>query len=257
MPPGAANQDATIDIAETAPGAPPSGFTLLGQQVNINVTPGTTFSSPITIVFQIDSSLLSGIVPGSVQVFRNGVAVPDCTGAGGTTIPPDPCVASRTLDGQGDLNVTVKTTVLSGWLFGVLIGPSCNGLPATKVGTNGDDIILGTRHRDVIVALGGNDLIFGRNGDDVICAGNGNDLVFGLDGEDWIDGGAGKDLLFGGDDEDELFGGTGKDLLFGGDDDDELDGGPQRDACHGGSGHNTFVNCEFKFGNRHHHDDDD
>jgi Ca2+-binding RTX toxin-like protein len=49
---------------------------------------------------------------------------------------------------------------------------SCQGLPATIVGTKHDDHIRGTSGRDVIVGLGGNDTISSLGGDDRIC-GNG------------------------------------------------------------------------------------
>ncbi|MCF3130811.1 hypothetical protein IPZ69_10600 [Streptomyces olivochromogenes] len=37
--------------------------------------------------------------------------------------------------------------------------PTCEGVPATIVGTNGDDDIVGTSGNDVIVALAGNDRV--------------------------------------------------------------------------------------------------
>src|SRR5206468_6601353 len=40
-------------------------------------------------------------------------------------------------------------------------GQTCDGQPATKVGTEGPDFILGTNGRDVIVAKGGRDVIIG------------------------------------------------------------------------------------------------
>jgi Ca2+-binding RTX toxin-like protein len=43
-------------------------------------------------------------------------------------------------------------------------GESCSGLPATKVGTQGDDVLRGTTGNDVIVGLGGNDEIRGLGG---------------------------------------------------------------------------------------------
>ena len=42
--------------------------------------------------------------------------------------------------------------------------PRCMGLAATKVGTNGSNVILGTPGNDVIVARGGNDRVVGRGG---------------------------------------------------------------------------------------------
>ena len=108
--------------------------------------------------------------------------------------------------------------------------PTCNGLAATIVGTEGRDPaegtkpyqpLTGTSGRDVIVALGGDDGVYGGAGNDVICGGPGKDL---------LDGGAGKDTLLGQ---------AGSDLLNG-------DGGnradaPGKDRCEGGKGHDFTV----------------
>jgi RTX calcium-binding nonapeptide repeat (4 copies) len=53
--------------------------------------------------------------------------------------------------------------------------PTCNGKPATIVGTNGGDGLEGTQGPDVIVSLGGHDFIDGLGGNDVICGGKGKD----------------------------------------------------------------------------------
>jgi hypothetical protein len=58
----------------------------------------------------------------------------------------------------------------------------CFGQPATGVGNNGDNTIVGTPDRDVIVSLGGDDQIHGRGGPDLICAGDDHDTVEGEDG---------------------------------------------------------------------------
>jgi Ca2+-binding RTX toxin-like protein len=47
---------------------------------------------------------------------------------------------------------------------------TCNGLPATIVGTDDDDTLNGTPGPHVIAGLGGNDTIHG-NGDDVVIGG--------------------------------------------------------------------------------------
>ena len=57
------------------------------------------------------------------------------------------------------------------------------------VGTNGDNVLVGT---------GRNDVILGRNGDDSIDGGAGNDWLFGGKGNDLLDGGAGNDRVLGG-----------------------------------------------------------
>ncbi|MFQ6019229.1 MAG: hypothetical protein ACE5KW_00555, partial [Dehalococcoidia bacterium] len=128
VPAGAASQDATLSIVETTAGELPSGFAFLGQQVNIGVTAGTTFSAPVTIEFEIDSSLLP-IDPFTVEVFKNGALVLDCITP--STPDPDPCVDSKVLDLDGDLVITIKTTSFSGWGLGAEAGSlgdvNCDG----------------------------------------------------------------------------------------------------------------------------------
>ena len=111
--------------------------------------------------------------------------------------------------------------------------PTCQGRPATCVGTEGDDLLWGTEDDEVIMALAGDDAIHGDEGDDVICAGPGDDAVHGARGEDFIFGEEGNDLLFGAQGKDSLYGGDGdRDVLWGGPGLDYLDGGPgDRDVC--------------------------
>ncbi len=113
--------------------------------------------------------------------------------------------------------------------------PTCRGLPATVIGTEGADVLFGTEGRDVIVGLGGDDRIFGGAGRDTICGGSGNDLIFGE---------AGRDRLFGEHGRDTLRGGPGRDTLVGGQGRDTLDGGSSRDRCQGGRGRDTVRRCE-------------
>jgi Ca2+-binding RTX toxin-like protein len=72
---------------------------------------------------------------------------------------------------------------------------TCLGVPATIVGTPGNDILRATPGDDVIVGLAGNDVIDGRGGDDRICGGNGNDVIQAGAGSDRVDGGAGNDVI--------------------------------------------------------------
>lgn len=101
--------------------------------------------------------------------------------------------------------------------------PTCDGLSATIVGTNGDDTINGTAGPDVIVGLAGDDRIRGDRGRDVICGGTGDDTLSGSGEDDRLFGEHGADVLDGGE------GGccvhhtnTGDDYLSGGQGDDRL-----------------------------------
>jgi hypothetical protein len=103
----------------------------------------------------------------------------------------------------------------------------CQGLVATIVGTNGNNILTGTGADDVIAGLEGNDVIEGNGGRDTICGGEGADTLRGNGNDDVLNGGPGNDTLRGGD---------GRDLL---------DGGQGTDDCNGGLGNNTLFNCEI------------
>ena len=96
---------------------------------------------------------------------------------------------------------------------------TCKGLPATIVGTEGNDVRVASQARDVIAGLGGNDTLSGLAGNDLIC------------------GGPGKDTLKGGKDEDTLLGQTGKDTLT---------GGGAKDICKGGQGNDSAAKCEVE-----------
>lgn len=152
----------------------------------------------------------------------------------------------------------VLSAVLSGALLAsILVTPAgaqesgllCNGLEATIVGTEGNDVLQGTFRDDVIVALGGDDQIRGASGADVICGGSGddviygdsqNDVIFGGDGDDIIHGGSDEDEIHGGDGDDEIFGNSQRDALFGDAGDDNINGGADEDSLDGGTGHDVL-----------------
>ena len=112
---------------------------------------------------------------------------------------------------------------------------TCNGLPATIIGTFGNDTLVGTPGNDIIHGRGGNDIIRGLAGKDVICGGTGDDRLFGDQGNDHLDGGNGKDILKGGTGNDRLFGKTGPDAM---------DGQSGNDFCNGDIGIDTAIRCE-------------
>lgn len=119
------NAGAVSILEEPAAGPPAAGFTSLGWQVAITA-PAASAADPLVIAFRLDASI---VPPGedetTVQVFKDGVPVPDCTGAPGTA-EPDPCVASRELLADGDVRLTILTSAASVWTFGV---PTDEGVP--------------------------------------------------------------------------------------------------------------------------------
>lgn len=107
----------TVEITEGDVGAVPSGYTILGQRARIVAPPGTA-AAPLVLVFRLDASVLPP--PGtSVVVLRNGMPLPDCTGAPGEA-SPDPCIASRVGEGDGDLTITALTSQASDWAIASL-----------------------------------------------------------------------------------------------------------------------------------------
>lgn len=118
----------------------------------------------------------------------------------------------------------------------------CAGVPATIVGTPGNDVLIGTSGRDVIVGRGGDDVIDGLSGRDLICggsgadtidAGPGSDHVRGQGGDDAIAGGAGADVLVGGSGDDTIRGNRGSDVIYGSAGADRARGGRGDDQCRG------------------------
>ncbi|MCK2053068.1 cadherin-like domain-containing protein [Methylobacterium sp. 37f] len=108
-------------------------------------------------------------------------------------------------------------------------------------GGAGDDHILGGAGDDVILGGDGNDVVFAGVGADRVSGGNGNDRIFGEEGDDILFGDAGDDLLDGGEGSDILVGGTGNDLLLGDRGDDRLDGSEGADVAFGGAGRDVIL----------------
>jgi Ca2+-binding RTX toxin-like protein len=126
--------------------------------------------------------------------------------------------------------------------------PTCNGVPATIVGTTGNDSVVGTNRRDVIVTLGGNDKIRSLGGPDIVCAGGGNDRVSAGTGTDDVSGGPGRDRLRGGGGPDVLNGEAGNDILEGDQGPDQLIGGSGRDTDRDGAEEDSVSGCERRAG---------
>ncbi|MGH8549010.1 MAG: thrombospondin type 3 repeat-containing protein, partial [Methylococcales bacterium] len=142
------------------------------------------------------SYVVFGEPPGSPD--RDGDGVPDARD--NCPVVPNPGQEDLDGDGVGDACDT----------------PLCYGVPVTRIGTSGNDILFGTPGPDVIHGLAGNDTIFGLGGNDVICGGFGADTLFGHGGDDRLIGQNGDDRLHGGAGSDALDGGSGTDVCRGG-----------------------------------------
>jgi hypothetical protein len=100
-------------------GSSPAGFQFLGQTVTI-VAPDATPEDPLWIAFSIDDSLVPpGETPESIDIYGNGVPVPDCTGAEGVAAP-DPCVFSRETYATG-LIIRIFSSTASEWNVAIVV----------------------------------------------------------------------------------------------------------------------------------------
>jgi hypothetical protein len=141
-----------------------------------------------------------------------------------------PAITEEQFPGYHPVHTVIKCPYLP---EGLKEKPLCGGKPATCVGTDGHDLVLGSEEADVIVAGAGNDVVHADAGDDIVCGGPGNDSLMGARGADTLFGEAGNDWLFGAPESDVLDGGEGDfDVLWGGPGMDKLDGGPgDYDLC--------------------------
>lgn len=140
------------------------------------------------------------------------------------------------------LGVAVSWAAGAGMLAVAAAGPvpaasaqfTCEGEPATIIGSTRGGSVWGTSRRDVIVTFGGSDVIRASAGDDLVCAGGGDDLVYGSFGDDVLHGQDGDDRLRGQADDDAMYGGNGDDELLDVGRHHIADGGPGIDTCSAG-----------------------
>lgn len=159
----------------------------------------------------------------------------------------------------------------------------CQSRPAHQIaGTDGNDMLYGTRDPDRTRGFNGNDRIYGGRAYDCISGGAGHDFVFGGANNDRIFGGSAKDKLIGrvgndliragkgndvicdhGDrphgcfyarsnqhdyrpnasDRDRIFGGPGNDRILVGPDRDRVDAGPGDDRIDSMDGDLDWIDC--------------
>lgn len=123
-------------------------------------------------------------------------------------------------------------------------GPmAINGIDsyASKLGTSGNDTMVGSATQDRLEGGDGLDSISGQDGNDLIDGGRGADSLLGGKGNDIVLGGEGADYLNGNSGNDDLRGGVGADSLVGDAGDDRLDGGEGNDNVNGGTGNDIVI----------------
>lgn len=145
VPTGGTGGAVTITQGQST-AAVPAEYTLLEQQLEISA-PTQLASNPLVLTFELDASVLAaaGLTVNQIAIYRNGTPIADCTGADAT---PDPCVASRTTQPDGDGEIVVRTSAASSWGFGErydvsggLLSPAKNP-PAVNGGKAGRSLPL-------------------------------------------------------------------------------------------------------------------
>jgi hypothetical protein len=104
----------SITISEGVP-ATIANATILGQAVELHSGAPASSDAPFTVTFTVDSSAFGSVDPLTADLRRNGEVVAACADPAASTATPDPCVASRTLNGEGDLVVVARTSAFSVW----------------------------------------------------------------------------------------------------------------------------------------------
>ena len=109
-----------VSITEST-GIPPAvGYGFVGQSVDISA-PSGTITDPLRLTFRLDASAIpAGHDETTIEVFRNGVLVSECTNPGSGDAVPNPCVDERTVLGDGDVAITALTSQASVWQLGVV-----------------------------------------------------------------------------------------------------------------------------------------
>jgi hypothetical protein len=111
----------TVTITESDEGSAPSGYSVLGQQVQIEA-PQASAGAPLRLTFLLDASLVPAAGADTVALFRDGVEATQCAVDDGTATP-DPCVAQRQVLPDGDLIITVLSSHASTWTLARVAQP--------------------------------------------------------------------------------------------------------------------------------------
>ena len=235
--------------SDTEPGEPSGGFSL-DNGVWWAWTPATTGTATISTV---DSASYHTTFDTTLAVY-SGSSLPslslvaandDLSGADRRSQVVFPVNGGTTyrikVDGFGAATGLLNLHIVNG------PPPTCVGVPATLVGTSGNDVLNGTAGNDVIVAGAGADTVNGNGGNDTICGDADNDTIDGGDGDDYVLGGSGADRILGGTGNDTLLGNPGfgsnddgGDTIQGNDGNDYLDGWFGDDQLAGGPGNDTI-----------------
>jgi alpha-tubulin suppressor-like RCC1 family protein len=112
-----------VSIAEDPGLTPPPGLSVLGTPFDVTA-PAATAAEPLVLTFSLHRSAIpDGTDLAAVTPLRDGVVVGDCAAGSGSTATPDPCVASRSRDALGTVEIVVRTSHASTWALVEHAGP--------------------------------------------------------------------------------------------------------------------------------------
>ena len=105
----------------------------------------------------LDASIIpAGQDETTIVVFRNGVAIPNCTSPGSGIANPDPCVYSRQKLLTGDIALGVYTSAASHWNFAPALHYAFSGFSLVVVNPPTINVMKAGSAVTVVFGLGGN-----------------------------------------------------------------------------------------------------
>jgi len=116
-----ASANGSVSVVDASTSSQLSGYDVVGQQVLINAPDAPDTDHPLSITLTIDAGTLTanGLTADTATVLRNGVPIPACSPNDGTVSHgDDPCVTSRTTDGNGNAVITILSSHASIWNSG-------------------------------------------------------------------------------------------------------------------------------------------
>jgi hypothetical protein len=135
-------------------GTSPTGYAFFGYEFDITMPEAPSAAEPNVITFHLDASIIpAGKDASSIQLFREGVLVADCTGVPGTA-DPSPCVSERLTDVDGNVTLTVLTVQASTWNMAIIPSYEFGGF-LTPVDPVAPNLVKAGRAIPVKFSLGG------------------------------------------------------------------------------------------------------
>lgn len=161
-----------VSIFENPAPTPSARYRFLGWDVDL-VIPAATTENPNLIVFRIDPSLVpDGENEATIVILKDAVAVLACDSP--TIASPDPCVASRQVLVDGDIEIAVRSSTASLWQL--VVKPASQLLTGKKLAIKDDP---DSARRKILWKASADLLAIGVPGsvNDPTCSGDGDAVL--------------------------------------------------------------------------------